>query len=693
MLVFDTETHLIRPGLLAPPLVCVSYARSSNDVRLALREDGTSVVEAALDAGEVLVGHNIAFDFAVLATHRPCLWRKVFQAYADGRVRDTQIRQQLIDIQNGCLNFPRADGTRGYKLLNLEQHYLGKDRSAEKANPNAWRFRYAELDGLPLQAWPEEAILYAKEDAAGTLVVFCAQTPDFREQDADLINGADYEDPLVDEVNQVRAAWCLHLCSLVGLRTNKAAVDALEMDMRERFITLQRRMVEEGLIRIERATTKEITEGKVDFWDEQEQLLGGLGAFKYRRNMAAIRARVELAYEKLGLRAPRTDPTESNPFGQVKTDASDTLAYSGDPILEELGEGGPISTILKTFVPTLKRGTEVAINARFNTLVETGRPSCADPNLYNIPRGGGVRECFEARPGYVFCSVDYDCAELRALAQVCLWLGFDSSLAKFFQRDPYGDPHLEMAAYLLEIESSAAKRRLKSACWKLVPELTEAGRICPHCEVKDMRQMSKAFNFGFPGGMGVDTMIKTARRQYGVILTRERALEGRQAWLNRWPEMRLYFAHVSRLVGLGEATVQHLKPGGGPHRKRGGVGYCDGCNGFFQGLLADAFKHALWRITQEAWLDESSPLFGTRLLVPLYDEAFAEIPEVEPGAAHAAAYRLADVQRLAAQEWIPDVPITCAPALSYRWTKDAKERFDAGGRLIAWDSPRVREAA
>lgn len=685
MLCFDVETHLIVPGNLTPKLVCVSYARSTGDVRLALAEEGTDVVEGALDAGEVIVGHNLVFDFAVCAAFRPRLLPKIFDAYAEGRVRDTQIRQQLIDIADGCLNFPRADGTRGYKLLNLEQHWLGKDRTVEKLDPSAWRMRYAELDGVPLAMWPQAAIDYAKDDAQGTLEVYLAQLDRPASELGPTVGRLAINASLVNEIEQVAAAWCLHLCSVWGLRTNKAAVDDLEADCRQRFTQLQHKMLVEGLIELRPATKKEVEEGKVDAWTAENKPV------RYKRNMAAIRERVTLAYQTVGEQVPHTDPTKTAPAGNIKTDA-DTLKYSGDEVLEELGEGGPITTILKTFVPSLKRGTEVAINARFNCLVDTGRPSCSDPNLYNIPRAGGVRECIEARPGYVLCSVDYDCAELRGLAQVCLWLFGKSALAEFFQKDPAGDPHLELAAWVLGVEPSEAKRRMKLPCGQAFIERLGKG-VCLHCEVKDMRQMCKAFNFGFPGGMGIDTMMRTARKQYGVILSREKALEGRQAWLNRWPEIREYFKHINALVGMGEATVTQLRPGMGPHRRRGGLNYKQACNGYFQGLIADAFKHALWLVTKEAYLDETSPLFGTRPVVPLYDEIIAEIPERSEGAAHEAAYRMAEVQRLGAQEWLPDVPVTCSPALSYRWSKDAKEKFNAEGRLVAWDGPRVRAAA
>lgn len=679
MFVFDCETWLIKPGLLAPPLVCVSYAfgeapHVDQTVRLALKDDGTDAVERALDNGEVLVGHNVAFDFAVVATHRPRLLKKIFKAYKEGRVRDTKVRQQLIDNEHGCLFHRRFDGTVGYALADLEKHYLQRDRSAQKLDENGWRMRFQELDGVPLQLWPAEAIQYALEDAEGTRAVYNRQRP----------NHWPYEEPLVNEVERVYAAWSLHLCSVTGINTNEVPVNELEARCEFEFLRIQEEMVSKGLVKIRKATKKEITEGKIDF---SGTIDGVEQHFRYSRNMAAIRARVEVAYRATSRAVPRTDPTETAPMGNVRTDA-DTLEYSGDKVLEELGGAGPISTIRKTFIPVLKRGTHTPINARFNVLVETGRPSCSGPNLYNIPRDGGVRECFEARPGFLFCSVDYDCAELRSLAQVCLWLFGKSELAEFFQKDPKGDPHLEMAAFMLGIDPEQAKAWRRLPCVAPDPKVGDPD-LCKHCFIKDMRQMCKAFNFGLPGGMGTDSMVSYARKSYGVVISKEKAVEGKSKWLNRWPEMRLYFDYVSRLVGLGGATIMQMKPGGGPHRKRGNVGFCDGCNTFFQGLTADAFMAAICALSEEMYVDESSPLFGSRLLVPLYDEGFGEVPEGPRQTP--AALRWAEVMRVAAQQWLPDVPVTCEAALMKRWTKKAEPVW-VGEELVAWDLHQKRAA-
>lgn len=688
---FDCETHPIQPGLLAPPLVCVSWANDRGESGLLDKTDGLAFIRKLLESDETIVGHNIAYDMAVICAADPSLVPLVFKAYRDGRVRDTKTRQQLIDIQSGLT---RTNGRilvwRGVEwqpqklhLAELEQLYLNIDRSADKEGEDSWRLRYGELDGIPISQWPPEAAKYPVDDAVGTLRVFQAQGPE----------------QLPDEVRQVRKAWGLHLISVWGMRTNPEAVAALEAEARERFNEVQQKLYEAGLLRLEPLTKAERDEGR-----QPDGFLPGRvykskppdppKPAKYVRNTDLIRERVRAALEAKGLPVPLT-PTE-----EVKTDA-ETLEQTGDELLMELGENGPIGTVLRTFVPTLKRGTAVPINTRYNSLLETGRVSSSDPNLNNIPRSFwsqeqleifkgdiktalargdydqaertfklmcmGVRECFEPRPGYVFCSVDYDCAELRALAQCCLWIprvGF-SKMAEFFQANPNGDPHLMLAATILGISYDEAKARKKEKF------------------IKHIRQGCKAVNFGFPGGLGIEKFQTLARKNYGVEFSADEARERKKQWFATWPEMERYLAYISARVQLDNPTVEQLcPPEFRPHRKRGNVSYCDGANGFFQGLVADITGEATWLAAEESLANPESPLYGSRLVAHMYDELIAEVP-IE--FAHEAGFRLRDLMIETAARWCPDVPFTAMPALMTRWTKGAETVFDADDRLIPWE--------
>jgi DNA polymerase-1 len=57
------------------------------------------------------------------------------------------------------------------------------------------------------------------------------------------------------------------------------------------------------------------------------------------------------------------------------------------------------------------------IHPSYNQIVNTGRPSCANPNLLNIP-SGAHRTAFIAPEGYRYCGTDFDAQELRVVSDI-----------------------------------------------------------------------------------------------------------------------------------------------------------------------------------------------------------------------------------------------------------------------------------
>ena len=56
------------------------------------------------------------------------------------------------------------------------------------------------------------------------------------------------------------------------------------------------------------------------------------------------------------------------------------------------------------------------IYPNYRPLVRTGRTSCSNPNLQQLPRDGRFREMIIAPPGYWLLQIDYSVLELRTLA-------------------------------------------------------------------------------------------------------------------------------------------------------------------------------------------------------------------------------------------------------------------------------------
>lgn len=647
---FDLESHLIKPGLLAPRMVCGTWAERrdykttfltpsseisetfDHDYRMESVFKGIATREKALDRltewlhedETIIVGHNVAYDFGVSIASRPNLIRSVFDKYEKGLVHDTMIRQQLIDIACGEMKFfEDEDGDQiktTYTLADLSYRLLKKFLK----KTDTWRLKYALLDGVPLHEWPEDASKYAIDDAVTTLEVW--------EKQEEIAGVGATCDGIPNSAAQHRAAWALHLMSMWGVRTDGAMVAklraSLAAELAEKMIALR----PTGLFKIAPARINRKKEHVPE---------------KVSKNMAAIRARVVAAFTaKAGLFDPEIPTTEG---GNIATDKK-TLRDSGDADLSALADAGAVAKLLDTYVPVLESGTQVPITPRYNVLVETGRTSCSKPNIQNPPRKGGVRECLIPRPGWVYAFSDYTTLELCALAQVCLDMLGRSEMAEALRRGE--DLHLSLAAEMKGITLAEAKARF------------DAG----DAEIKEYRQQAKPANFGYPGLMSANSFREYAEG-YGIRLTEEQAKEIRDKWFRRWPEMRDYFAIVSELADAGNPIVQ-VRSG----RVRGGASGPAIANGFFQALAADGAKEALWMVAKECYTNTASPMYGCRPVLFLHDEIGMEIPytAIGPERAAAAAECLSETMIAAMKKWIPDVPILCAPVMVRRWLKGAE---------------------
>jgi len=599
----DTETEQIKPGLLVPRLVCVSWA--THDQSGVITHEGAADLIKGLAStdGVGLIFHNAPYDLAVLIEHDEDLLEPLVELPEAGRIVDVGVIEQLQLIRAGTLHSnPRPS------LASMASKHLNEDLAKGE---DTWRTRYGELRDVPLERWPADAVAYAQRDAEVTYRVFFAQ------------GGEGHG--CADLNLQVCGHMALHALSAWGMRTDPEAVAALEIDLLEATLAKRAELLQAGILK---AKSK-----------------GGVS-----KDMKAIKARVEGA---LGALAPKTDK------GATKTD-DDTLARVDDYAIQLLREYQGDDKLLGTFVPVLWGGAATPINARYNVLVSTGRTSCGGPNMQQLPRKGGVRECFVPRPGHLFVSADWSAIEMVALAQVCLNLFGVSRLAEALNDDL--DPHLFVAAKLAGIDYAEAKRRY------------DAGDEM----IADLRQLSKIANFGYAGGMGAATFVDYARG-YGRTISTEMGESLKRAWMGAWPEMSRYFEYISVITGdMGPKQIEQQVSG----RVRGGIGFCDGANTLFQGLVADAAKHTLWELFKACYVNPAKALYGCRPVAFIHDEIIAEAPEDHaPEMGDALAQLMIDTASL----WMPDVKVKAEPVLMRRWFKGAKTVRDAQGRLQVWE--------
>jgi len=617
---FDVESHRIKPGMVCPRLVCLSWAENGY-VDLLDRSGGVAWLREQLEGDAYLVGHNIPYDLSVVAAEDPEWFvPRIFAAYEAGRIRDTIIRQNLIDIAKGEHKM-RASGKTAYGLDVLVKLHLGIDlpkTGDTPADPGYWRLRYGSLDGVPLSQWPAPARQYAEDDARWTSRLWARM---FEDEAFDIPN----------EIEQNQAAWALRLASIWGIRTNTNAVAQYRVELEHEITTATAALKKLGFVRQEGT-----------------------------RDMEAIRAAVTTACTK------QERPVKKTGKGAVATSKA-LLKEMGDPDLKVLADSAETRTNFTRYLPMLELGTAHPMTPGWVTCVETGRVACREPNIMNPPRKGKVRECIVPRPGFLLAACDYDTAELRSWAQVCIDLVGYSATADAI-RDGH-DLHIKMSASILNIPFAEAQSRY------------DAGDTM----LDTVRQLSKIPDFGLPGGMGTkrlleallsDKKLVAELTKVGIKVDFDFAGRLREAWRNAFPESIKYFEHITSLVGDSDAaTITQVRSG----RIRGQVGYSDGCNGFFQGLTADGAKAALWAVSKECYTMRGSPLYGSRVVIFLHDELILEVPVAR---ASIAAKRMQEVMCAEMQRWLPDVPVTATAVLMRRWTKGTKPVHDKAGNLV-----------
>ena len=611
VIAWDTETALTSKGLQAPPLACLSWAEQPGGLikhGVVDRHEALRLWVSWLDDLEVvLVGHNVAYDMVVMLNAYEQVHgidlrvrQLLFDKYENNYIHDTMIQERLRELAAGKLDRPAG----WYSLGQLAERHL--DMSLDKAD-DSWRYKYGTLIPVPFSQWPEAALKYAHEDAVATLRLFY------------------HQGVVADGVAQTRAAFAFQLMRTWGMRTDGAEVARLENRLNAAY-------------------------------GELAEALGGFGVLRDNgsQDMSLTRDLVQETYS--GKAAPLTKK------GAIKT-SKEVIQKCDHQALQHLAEFKDVQKILKTFLPVVKRGVTEPICPYINVLVKNGRSSYRDPNLQNLPRAGGVRECFVPRPGKVFVDFDYDTLEVRTLAEVLHQrVKKGDTLVNEYRNDPDFDPHTRLASQILGISYEEGLRRKKAR----------------DTELKNMRQMSKAANFGYPGGMGPTKFVTYAQQSYQVKLTVAESTKLRADWMSSIPEMSAYFSQCSAATNNNKlAEITQLFSG----RVRGGMSFTDLANGWWSGLAADGAKWALWNITKACYALPESPLFGARPVVYIHDEFMLETDE-ERG--HEVGMELQRLATESMQKFTPNVPSRGASQLMKRWYKGAEPVFDKQGRLVPY---------
>ena len=310
-------------------------------------------------------------------------------------------------------------------------------------------------------------------------------------------------------------------------------------------------------------------------------------------NIASTKQLQEVLFTERGLKPSKKTKTGYSTDTSVLEELS---VY--DPVPKKILEYRELSKLLSTYVEALPKLTDEdsLIHTTFvQTGTATGRLSCKDPNLQNIPvrseQGRRIRSAFTSKPGTVFISADYSQIELVVMAH----LSKDPNMCKAFT------------------EGTDVHKATASLIYKVPQEEVTA----------DMRRLAKTINFGVIYGMSafrLSNELGISRTQAQEFIT---SYFTEYASIQRFISETIQEAHekcrVSTIFGRSRfiPTINNANKNDQAAAERIAV------NTPIQGSAADIVKMAMLKVNTAL---RKNPT-GAKMLLQVHDELIFECPD------------------------------------------------------------------
>jgi len=703
---FDCETYKITNNV-CPEIVCMTFfspLEGDKGYIFKQQEGLDHLIQLLCDPHTWIIAHNACFDSLCAAVLDPKLLALITNAYKEGRIHCTKLREALLLVgsasnQGEISRSISGEHSKvsGLSLAGCMISYFGKDITASKKG-DSWRLRYNELEDVPLERWPVEAITYAISDAEYAVAVFLAQV--IRNNSINTYLSRDLQsvcDIMADAQRQAYVEFCFHyMSSKTGVRIDPTRVEDAET----------------ALLKEHHAYIKSLK--GFGFYEDAPKTPRGVKVRKGVVKAAFSRCYTILKIEEPSIYSNPDDPlsisTARDPRDNLlrtitKALEAKRIPRTREPLDEEQEQELELLSVVissyaeaealwketNTFIRALKNAAlnlDGRIRYTLNGFVSTGRSSSKNPNMQNLKRDGAVRRCVIPNEDHLFIISDYSNAEMRTLAQV----NYDeqkgySLLAKEYRKDKKFDPHLFAAFKMYNIEKRAqmtfegAKAIYKDRGHPLYKEM------------KKYRTLAKILNFGLAGGLSHVGFVSYARG-YKVYLTLKESQKLCEMWLQVWAEMTQYFNSRSEIQKqntrgeyiYSEAQRTYIFKQSG--RARFCKKYTVACNTPFQGIAADGAKEAVIRVFEECLFSKQSALYGCKPLLFVHDEIVLECPfdgsEKSRREATNAADRLSKIMEEAMEAYTPDIPALAEVSLSNVWTKDAESDRQEDGTLSVY---------
>lgn len=307
-------------------------------------------------------------------------------------------------------------------------------------------------------------------------------------------------------------------------------------------------------------------------------------------NISSTKQLQEVLFTERGLK-----PTKKNKTGySTDTSVLEELAIY-DPVPKMILEYRELTKLQSTYVEALPKLCDKnnLIHTTFvQTGTATGRLSCKDPNLQNIPvrneQGRRIRSSFTSKANTVFISADYSQIELVVMAH----LSKDPNMTKAFT------------------EGTDIHKATASLIYKVSPDQVTS----------DMRRLAKTINFGVIYGMSA------FRLSNELNISRTQAQEFIANYFTEYSAIQNFIsqtiseAHTNRRVSTIFGRSRFIPTINNPNKTEQAAAERVAVNTPIQGSAADIVKMAMLKVTQG--LKENN--LDAKLLLQVHDELIFE---------------------------------------------------------------------
>lgn len=219
--------------------------------------------------------------------------------------------------------------------------------------------------------------------------------------------------------------------------------------------------------------------------------------------------------DQLGMPVLKRTPKGAVSIGAEQLEDYAAMGYEiAKTLLEYKRRTKDVGTFLQ---PWLDQAVNSRLHPSFNVdTVRTGRTSCQEPNLQQVPRDKALRTLFVAPPGKALFECDYSQLELR----IACHYANERTMKDIYANN--GDIHTRTA--------------------QVVTGKSEVS--------KEERGKAKAVNFGFLYGMSAKGFVNYAKTGYGVHVTDNEATEMRARYFQTYRDLEPWYALQKRLCKM-----------------------------------------------------------------------------------------------------------------------------------------------